>query len=64
MSSLHGLHLWLFTWQNPPVIVLDPECDHLDLISSNTHLMHSEVRTDEIKLLNLAKGLTLKFNGC
>lgn len=40
-------HLWCFTSQNPPVVVLNPECDELDLISSNTHLMHSEVRSNE-----------------
>ena len=38
--------LWFFTSQNPPVVVLNPECDELDLTSSNTHLMHSEVRSN------------------
>ena len=40
---------WHSTSQQAPVVVLNPECDDLDLISSNTHLMHSEVRINEPK---------------
>ena len=38
----------------PPVIVSDPECTEIDLVSANSHLMQSEVRIS-IGVVNLCK---------